>query len=93
MKSQADKFTSEMFNPARGRPPKEHPRSGVQRTRDWRNRKNGNVEKAISAPSQLFEKSEPISVTSDKKQDCSWCGLERSNCCGICSVGQLGHIK
>ncbi len=92
MKTEADKFTSEMFSPARGLPPKVHPRSGAERTRDWRTRKNGNVEKAIQAASKLFEKNEHISVTSDEKAICGWCGQERSNCCGICSVGQLGHI-
>lgn len=93
MKSQADKFTSEMFDPARGRPPKEHSRSGVERTRDWLQRKNDDVKKAISAASQLAQKSDAISVTVTEKQICNWCGMTHSKCCGICSTGQLGHVE
>lgn len=80
MKSEADKFTSEMFSPARGRPPKEHPRSGAQRTREWRNRKKIESEKRA-----------PITVTRDEKF-CCFCGCEQTECCGICNVGQLGHV-
>lgn len=33
-----------------------------------------------------------ISVTSNGNlEPCSWCGAERSSCCGICTIGQLGH--
>lgn len=32
------------------------------------------------------------SVTSDGNPElCSWCGAERSSCCGICTIGQLGR--
>jgi hypothetical protein len=32
-----------------------------------------------------------ISVTNDAKQTCTWCGVNRDNCCGICTIGQLGR--
>jgi hypothetical protein len=91
MKTPTDKFTAEMFGNKVGRPPKLHAKSNAQRTRECRARKNSQVEKAILEASQLFEKTELISVASNVISDCSWCGLERSNCCGICSVGQLGR--
>lgn len=33
-----------------------------------------------------------ISVTSNGNlQACTWCGGDRDKCCGICTIGQLGH--
>jgi hypothetical protein len=93
VKTDHDKFTAEMFGNKVGRPPKLHPKSAAQRTRECRARKNTAVEKAIQSASQLFEKTEVISVASNGNSDCSWCGLERLNCCGICSIGQLGRIS
>jgi hypothetical protein len=91
MKTEHDKFTAELFGNKVGRPPKLHPKSNAQRTRECRARKNEQVEKAIKAASQLFEKTEVVFVASNINSDCSWCGLERLPCCGLCSVGQLGH--
>lgn len=93
MKTSTDKFTAEMFGNKVGRPPKLYPKSNAQRTRECRARKNSQVEKAILAASQLFEKTEAISVASNVISDCSWCGMEHSKCRGICSTGQLGHIE
>lgn len=28
---------------------------------------------------------------SESFDPCPWCGVERSSCCGICNIGQLGH--
>jgi len=36
-------------------------------------------------------RAQQISVTSDAKQTCTWCGAERTNSCGLCNVGQLGR--
>lgn len=33
-----------------------------------------------------------ISVTGNgNSEPCAWCGAERSSCCGICTIGQLGR--
>lgn len=33
-----------------------------------------------------------VSVTSNENsQTCTWCGVDRNNCCGICTIGQLGR--
>ena len=33
-----------------------------------------------------------VSVTSNENsQACTWCGVDRNNCCGICTIGQLGR--
>ena len=91
MKTEHDKFTVDFLSPARGRPPKLHPRTAAQRTADWRRRKNNvNIENLIIQTNELID-SPIITVTSDAKS-CIWCGVDQSNCCGICNVGQLGHI-
>jgi hypothetical protein len=37
-------------------------------------------------------KAQKVSVTSDENKLCAWCGVARSNSCGLCNVGQLGHV-
>lgn len=36
-------------------------------------------------------RAQQIAVTSDVNQPCTWCGVDRDNCCGICTIGQLGR--
>jgi hypothetical protein len=36
-------------------------------------------------------KATAINVTSNVNQPCTWCGTSKTNCCGICSIGQLGR--
>jgi hypothetical protein len=93
MKTPTDKFTSEMFGNRVGRPPKVHPKSAAERTRDWRNRKKTSGAKALDTARQLFKKPAELASQSDRNSICNWCGMEHSKCCGICSTGQLGHIE
>jgi hypothetical protein len=37
------------------------------------------------------KKAMAINVTSNVNQSCTWCGTTKTNCCGICSIGQLGR--
>lgn len=73
MRSDGDHYTRDLLANRPGRPRKLNAKTGVQRTREWRQRNS-------------------VSVTSDEKPDlCIWCGAERTSCCGICTIGQLGH--
>lgn len=36
-------------------------------------------------------KAAQVFVAGDKNEQCSWCGAERSDRCGLCNIGQLGH--
>jgi hypothetical protein len=37
------------------------------------------------------KKATAINVTNNVNQSCTWCGTTKTNCCGICSIGQLGR--
>jgi hypothetical protein len=93
VKTEHDKFTAEMFGNKVGRPPKLHPKSAAQRTRDWRNRKSASGVKALDTARQLFQKPSELVSQSDGNSICNWCGMTHSKCFGICSTGQLGHVE
>jgi hypothetical protein len=80
MKQSTDKFTSELFGNRAGRPSKLYPKTAAERQRDYRARL-----------SVKLKKIEAIIATRDENL-CCYCGCERNECCGICNIGQLGHV-
>jgi len=48
--------------------------------------------KTGSQRTREYRQRKALSVTGDgNSEQCSWCGAQRSSCCGICNIGQLGH--
>ena len=65
-------------------------------TRDLLGNKPGRPRLANAKPGaqrqREYRQRKSISVTGDEKGTCTWCGAERLNSCGLCNVGQLGHM-
>ena len=71
--------------------------AGDHYTRDLLGNKPGrprmaNAKTGAQRQREYRQRKKSISVTSDEKDSCAWCGAARSNSCGLCNVGQLGHV-